>query len=195
MEWLNPPTYPECFETHSSWSLRRGIWWTHSGRLTLLDESQLWKSEKEKRKEAARGAQVALTGGGNVTENHPESDACTQIEINKRFLQSVMMFGRMKSGRSTSPIWACFLHSDRGDDTAAPPRWRWPTSRRWSLYWQSTDLGGARGVWNSVILHLYLVVLALQFALAPLRRKQTERMTSYNKTLTWPSSLMHTARI
>ena len=23
-----------------------------------------------------------------------------------------------------SPIWACFLRWDRGDDTAAPPLWR-----------------------------------------------------------------------
>lgn len=48
----------------------------------------------------------------------------------------------MKSLSSASPIWACFLHLDRGDDTAEPPLWRWLTSQRWSLYWQSTDLGG-----------------------------------------------------
>lgn len=47
----------------------------------------------------------------------------------------------MERLNSHSPIWAYFLHWDRGDDTAEPPLWRWLTSQRWSLYWQSTDLG------------------------------------------------------
>lgn len=29
-----------------------------------------------------------------------------------------------RSHSSDSPIWACFLRSGRGDDTAEPPRWR-----------------------------------------------------------------------
>lgn len=60
----------------------------------------------------------------------------------------------MKSLRSDSPIWACFLRLDRGDDTAEPPPWRWLTSQRWSLCWQSTDLGeGKCGAVLQYILH------------------------------------------
>ena len=63
----------------------------------------------------------------------------------------------MKSWSSDSPISACFLRLDRGDDTAERPLWRWLTSQRWSLYLRSTDLAGVE-VRTVLCLYTYAVI-------------------------------------
>lgn len=143
----NPPTYTECFETHSRWSL----WTVSSGRLTLPDDSQPRRMGGGKKKEKGNWQtveQVAPTDGWNVTQNGRAGNRDYGSNI-RNWLWMVMM--RMQS--LDSPIWACFLRLDRGDDTAAPPLWRWLTSQRWSLCWQSTDLGAAE--WQVVLYFIF----------------------------------------
>lgn len=65
------------------------------------------------------------------------STICSAMDVTDYALEFAM-----KSSNSDSPISACFLRLDRGDDTAERPPWRWLTSQRWSLYLQSTDLAG-----------------------------------------------------
>lgn len=136
--WIHP--HIECFEKHSCWSLWWSIWWT----LRRQTDTAKWVTAEEVgewRWKLLENAYTAPPNRWNVIGNGRTGDS---YKNKRRFMkanaQSLLfektkkkawkhdvhilqrVWGWDKRASSASPISACFLHLDHGDDTAEPPR-------------------------------------------------------------------------